>query len=437
VLLGHRGAMNAVPQASRERTLTIVGGGVIGLSVAWYARQAGFAVTVVERGGPPHDSCSLGNAGMVVPSHFVPLAAPGMVATGLRSIGRRRSPVYVRPRLDAAFVRWSLDFWRSANRGHVARSAPVLRDLALLSRRCYEELATARGNDFGLEKHGLVMLCRTEHGLHEEIEAAKHAERLGLEARVLDAAGLAALEPAMRTRAIGGVHYPLDCHLSPQKFVAGLTRDLEAAGARFVWNAEATGWRVEGRRGGERVVALETTAGDFAADEYVLAAGSWSPRTVRGLDLRLPIEAGKGYSLTLAAPRAVPRTCAILVEARIAVTPMQGTLRFAGTMELSGLDESVDPERVRAIVEAVPEYYPDYTTADFDGVTPWRGLRPCTPDGMPYIGRLRRYANFSVATGHAMMGLSLAPATGRLMAEALAGRTSSMPLDAFAPERFG
>jgi D-amino-acid dehydrogenase len=432
VLLGHRR-----PVSARARTLVVVGGGVIGLSAAWYARRHGFEVTVLERGAPAHDSCSLGNAGMVVPSHFVPLAAPGMVGTGLRSLGRRRSPVYVKPRLDPAFVRWSWNFWRSATRAHVQRSAPVLRDLSLLSRRCYEELAAERGNDFGLAREGLLMLCRTGHALEEEVAAAAVARELGLEARVLDAAGLAALEPGLRTSALGGVHYVQDCHLSPQRFVAGLVRDLEASGARLVWNAEATGWRVEGRRGMQRVAALESTAGEFAADEYLLAAGSWSPRTVRGLDLRLPIEAGKGYSLTLPRPRALPRTCAILVEARIAVTPMQGALRFAGTMELSGLDESIDPERVRAIVEAVPDYYPEFTAADFDGLAPWRGLRPCTPDGMPYIGRSRRYANFTIATGHAMMGLSLAPATGRLVAELLAGLPTTMPLDAFAPERFG
>lgn len=422
---------------ARDRSLVVVGGGVIGLSVAWYARRQGFEVTVLERGAPTHDSCSLGNAGMVVPSHFVPLAAPGMVRTGLRSLGNRRSPVYVKPRLDPAFVRWSWDFWRSATHSHVQRSAPVLRDLALLSRRCYEELATERGNDFGLEREGLLMLCRTEHAFEDEAAAATLARDLGLDARVLDPAGLAALEPGLRTAAVGGIHYVQDCHLSPQRFVAGLVRDLEGSGARLVWNAAATRWRVEGRRGAERVTALETTAGEFTADEYLLAAGSWSPRTVRGLDLRLPIEAGKGYSVTLPRPRALPRTCAILVEARVAVTPMQGTLRFAGTMELSGLDESIDPARVRAIVEAVPAYYPDFTPADFDGLPPWRGLRPCTPDGMPYVGRVRRYANFSVATGHAMMGLSLAPATGRLVAEMLAGRPTSMPLDAFAPERFG
>lgn len=416
-----------------ERSLVVVGGGVIGLSVAWYASREGWSVTIVERGAPAHDSCSLGNAGMVVPSHFVPLAAPGMVRVGLKSMLNRRSPVYVRPRLDLRFLRWGWDFLRSANAAHVERAAPALRDLALLSRRCYEELADARGNDFGLERNGLLMLCRSQHGLDEEAHGAEFARRLGLEATVLDRAGLAALEPGIRMDALGGVHYPLDCHLTPQRFVAGLVQDLERGGARFVYGTDATRWRVE--RG--RVTALETTSGDFTATEFVLAAGSWSPRTTRGLGLRLPIEAGKGYSLTLPRPPALPRICAILVEARIAVTPMQGELRFAGTMELSGLDESIDPERVRAITDAIPGYYPEFAARDFAGLAPWRGLRPCSPDGLPYIGRSPAHANLSIATGHAMMGLSLAPATGRVLADVLAERAPPLSLAPFAPGRFG
>jgi D-amino-acid dehydrogenase len=418
---------------ARPRSVAIVGGGVVGLCVAWYARQAGFEVTIVERGGPAGDSCSMGNAGMVVPSHFVPMAAPGMIATGMRAIGNRRGAVYVKPRLDAAFLRWSWLFGRSATHAHVERTAPILRDLALFSRRCYEELADARANDFGLVRNGLVILCRTEHGLEEEIATAKHAERLGLPVEVLDRDGLAKLEPGMRTSAIGGVFYPQDCHLAPQRLVAGLSRDLASAGVRFAWNAAATDWRVEGTR----VVALDTSQGPVTADEYVLAAGSWSPQAVRGLNLRLPVEAGKGYSLTLERAPHLPRVCALLIESRLAVTPMGDALRVAGTLEMGGLDEGIDPARVRQIVEALPLYYPDYSPRDFDGLTPWRGLRPCTPDGLPYVGRVRRYANFSVATGHGMMGLSLAPATGRLIAETLTGRPTSLPLDAFAPERFG
>lgn len=419
--------------AARDRSLVVVGGGVIGCAVAWYAMREGYRVTVVERGGPTHESCSTGNAGMVVPSHLVPLAAPGMVATGLKSMLDPRAPVYVRPRLDLEFLRWSWDFFRSATPAHVERSAPRLRDLALLSRRCYEELADAHGNDFGLQRNGLLMLFRTEHGLREAAHEAELANRLGVEARTLDAAATAALEPDVKLDVVGSIYYPLDCHLSPHRFVAGLVRDLEAGGAKFHWNTDATGWRVE--RG--RVAKLVTSAGELDADEFVLAAGSWSPRTTRGLGLRLPVQAGKGYSVMLEHPRRLPRICALLMEARIAVTPMQGMLRVAGTMEFGGLDESIDPRRVRAIFERLPEYLPDYSIEDFAHLPPWRGLRPCSPDGMPYIGRVSRLANFTVATGHAMMGLSLAPATGRLVAEMLAGRPTSIPLSGFEPERFG
>lgn len=419
--------------ASRERSLVVVGGGVIGCAVAWYAMREGFRVTVVERAGPAHESCSTGNAGMVVPSHLVPLAAPGMVVTGLRSMLDPRAPVYVRPRLDVEFLRWGWDFFRSATPAHVARSAPRLRDLALLSRRCYEELADSRGNDFGLERNGLLMLFRTEAALREEAHAAEIANRLGVEARTLTAAETRVLEPNLRLDVAGSIYYPLDCHLAPHRFVAGLVRDLEAGGARFHWNTEARGWQVENGR----VAKLATTRGELDADEYVLAAGSWSPRTTRGLGLRLPVQAGKGYSVMLPNPRRLPRICALLAEARIAVTPMQGALRVAGTMEFGGLDERVDPRRVRAIFERLPDYLPDFAVEDFTGLPPWRGLRPCSPDGMPYIGRVSRLANFTVATGHAMMGLSLAPATGRLVAELLAGRRTSMPLAGFEPERFG
>ena len=164
---------------------------------------------------------------------------------------------------------------------------------------------------------------------------------------------------------------------------------------------------------------MRTSAGDLVADEYVLCAGAWSEAAVRDLGLRLPLQAGKGYSLTLARPRRLPRACAILSEAHVAVTPMDGGLRFGGTMELAGLDERIDPARVRGILKSIPRYLPDFAPEDFEGVAPWCGLRPCSPDGLPYLGRFDLYRNLTAATGHAMMGLSLAPITGRLVAELL------------------
>ena len=181
----------------------------------------------------------------------------------------------------------------------------------------------------------------------------------------------------------------------------------------------------------------ETTRGELAADEFVLCGGSWSPQTVRSLGLSLPLQAGKGYSLTVPKPRQLPQICAIFTEARIAVTPMDGSLRFGGTMEIAGLNEEVNPVRVRGIIKAVPAYYPEFRFSDFDGIPPWRGLRPCSPDGLPYLGRTRRFANLILATGHAMMGLSLGPITGKLVAQLIVGEKPSVGLDLLDPDRYG
>jgi D-amino-acid dehydrogenase len=415
-----------------SKIILIAGAGVIGLCVAHYAQRKGHRVILVERGAPSHDSCSLGNAGMIVPSHFVPLAAPGMIEYGLRTMWQPESPFYIRPRIDKDLIDWGLKFRQAATAERVAKAAPVLRDLNMSSRQCYVEMAGQRNNDFGLAQRGLVMLCKREHALHEESEGAKKANALGIPAEVMTPEALAKLDPNVTMDAIGGVYYPKDCHLSPQQFVAGLTRELIANGAEFHWQTEVTGWRMAG----DCAEAVITSKGDVQADEYVIAGGAWTPQVARGLQANLPMQAGKGYSLTMQRPRQLPKICAIFVEARVAVTPMGGTLRFGGTMEVTGLDESINPARVRGIINAVPRYYPDFKVEDFNGIEPWRGLRPVSPDGMPYVGRLKRYKNLSVAAGHAMMGLSLAPITGKLMSEVLSGETPSLDMTLLDPNRY-
>lgn len=414
-------------------SVLIVGGGVIGLCSAYYAAKQGWQVTLLERGGPDHDSCSLGNAGMVVPSHFIPLAAPGMVALGLKWMWNPESPFYIQPRLNWDLLNWGFKFWRAANRAHVQRSAPLLRDLSLASRGCFQELAAERNNDFGLVQKGLLMLCKTGHALIEEAGTAAQARELGLPVEMLDAKQTAALDGGVRMDIAGGVYFPKDCHLNPAQFTAGLTAELQRLGARFEWNAEVLGWRL----GGAGIAAVRTQRGEFQADQYVLAGGSWSPLAARELGLKLPLQAGKGYSLTLPRPRQLPSICAIFTEARVAVTPMGSALRFGGTMGIAGLSQEVNSRRVQGIVKAVPKYYPEFREADFAGLQPWCGLRPCSPDGLPYLGRTQRHPNLVVATGHAMMGLSLGPITGRLVAELLAGETPAIDLALLAPERYG
>jgi D-amino-acid dehydrogenase len=415
-----------------EKSIVIIGGGVIGLSTAYYCAQKGHRVTVVDRNPEQRDGCSFGNAGMVVPSHFVPLAAPGMVALGMKWMWNPESPFYVKPRLNWDLLNWAFKFWRASTAEHVRRSAPLIRDLSFASRACFEELAALPGNDFGLVKKGLVMLCKTPHSLDHEAAFAQQANELGVPAEVLDAKGLARLDPDVTMDVAGGVYFPKDCHLSPNRFMAGLKQQLDNAGARFSWNTEVTGIT----RQASRITAVGTTRGEFAAEEIVLAGGSWSPVLARVLGLKLPMQAGKGYSLTLSKPRELPQICSIFTEARVAVTPMGNTLRFGGTMEIAGLNEDINPVRVQGIIKSAPKYYPKFTPEDFDGVQPWRGLRPCSPDGLPYLGRTAKFSNLSIATGHAMMGLSLGPITGKLVSEILSGEKPSIRIEALQPDRY-
>lgn len=415
-----------------SKSIVIVGGGVIGLSTAYYAAKAGHRVTLVERDGETRDGCSFGNAGMIVPSHFVPLAAPGMVALGLKWMWNPESPFWIKPRLDRALVSWCWRFMRSATRSHVDRAAPLLRDLSFASRALFEEFSAGTADGFGLVQRGLLMLCRSRHALDEEVKNAAMARRLGVPAEVLDAAQTTRLDPNIRMSIAGSVYFPQDCHLSPARFMRVLQQESGRLGVEFRWGTEVSGWRTE--RG--RIVTLHTSGGDLTADEFVLCGGVWSSVIARDLRLRLPMQAGKGYSLTLPNPREVPEICAILTEARVAVTPMDGMLRFGGTMEIAGLDERIARRRVQGIIKAATQYYPEFRADDFAEIIPWVGLRPCSPDGLPFVGRTKAWKNLTVAAGHAMMGLSLGPVTGSLMAQVLSDETPEIDLAMLAPDRF-
>jgi D-amino-acid dehydrogenase len=418
-----------------SKQVVIIGAGVIGLGSAYYCARRGHRVTVLDRNPEQRDGCSFGNAGMIVPSHFVPLAAPGMVALGLKWMWNPESPFYIKPRLDWELLKWGWQFWRAATAKRVERAAPLLRDLNFASRACFEELAggaPASGapgiGDFGLVKRGLLMLCKTQHTLDEEAKFAARANELGVPAEVLDAKQTAALDPAITMNIAGAVYFPKDAHLSPNRFMAALKAECDALGVVFQWGADVAALTHHASR--------ITSACDIEADEFIVAGGSWSPELSRSLGLRLPMQAGKGYSLTLPQPPQLPQLCSILTEARVAVTPMDGALRIGGTMEIAGLNEDINPVRVRGVIKSALKYFPAFKESDFDGVAPWRGLRPCSPDGLPYLGRTAKFKNLTLATGHAMMGLSLGPITGRLVAELLSDERPSFDLALLNPDRY-
>lgn len=413
-----------------SRQVVIVGGGVIGLCTAYYALRAGLGVTVLEREAVGGDNCSQGNAGMVVPSHFVPLAAPGMIAKGLRWMLDPESPFYVRPRLSLDLMRWGWIFYRKSTEAHVAASRELLRDLNLESRRLFAELAEEE--DFGWVSKGLLMLCDTTKGLEGEAAVAKDACEIGVDAELLGAAEARALDPGVKMAIEGAIHYKQDCHLNPARFMQRMRERVIAMGGVIEY-----GFPVDTLvKAGRQVVSVKSGERVIEGDKFVIAGGSWTAGLLRQVGLKLPLQAGKGYSLTLGRPSELPELCSIFAEAKVAVTPMGSSLRFAGTMEVGGNDLSINTARVRGIIKSVPRYFPEFAEADFEGVEPWAGLRPVSPDGVPYLGAVDGWENLHASTGHAMMGLSLGPVTGRLMADQLTGSTPFRPIERLSVGRF-
>ncbi|ASZ14239.1 FAD-dependent oxidoreductase [Chitinophaga pendula] len=410
----------------------IIGGGIIGLSSAYYLRESGWEVTVIDSGNM-QDNCSFGNMGMIVPSHFVPLAAPGIVQQGIRWMFNSRSPFYVKPRFSRALLSWGWQFMRSATREHVVKSAVPLRDINLLSKSLYAQWGSAEWMNAGLTHRGILMYYRTPEVAEEEAHLAATARQMGLDVQVLNSRELQLLEPEVAMDVLGAVHYRCDAHLYPNAMMQQLYRQLTVMGVRFVPQQAVTAIKHAGR-------AIQAVVGGqqtYTADLFVLAAGSWSPALAEMTGIRIPLMAGKGYSFTQNMPAKLLQVPAILCEARVAITPMQGHMRYGGTMELAGINPQVNMKRVEGIVRAVQQYLPGLEVGMPAQEQVWHGFRPCSPDGLPYIGYTKRYNNLLMATGHAMMGMSLGPATGKLIAELAMEQPGSVDIRAFDPDRFG
>ena len=412
-----------------SRRVVVIGGGVIGLFCAYSAARAGFAVTVLEREKEDHWGCSTGNAGMIVPSHFVPLAAPGMVSYGLRQVLRGSGPFGLR--LSPAMISWGAKFAFASNAKRAEAAKPILAELNLLSRQEYIKLEEDLG-DFGLTQKGLLMLCQTQEALDAEAHLAEEAPHYGMPVSVLDQAKVQQLDPGIAMKVAGGVYFPQDAHLNPSLLLPLLRQRLLALGVTLEYGAEVLGARpTEGK-----VRAVLCDNREWEAHQFVLAAGSWSDFLGKVLGLNMPMMPGKGYSFDLPTPPQMPTICSVLVEGRVAVTPMSHGLRVAGTMELGAWDNSINEARVLGIRQSLSECFPKLNLGSTEGVKVWSGLRPCSPDGLPYLGRPSHLCNLVVAAGHAMMGLSLGPITGRLVGELLSESEPSVSLDLLGCERF-
>lgn len=413
------------------KKIGILGGGIIGLSSAYYLNKGGHDVTIIDQTNLL-DGCSHGNAGMIVPSHFIPLAAPGMISKGIRWMFDSTSPFYIKPRFSKSLIKWGYHFYRSATSAHVQKSAPALKEISLLSKSLYQEWKQELPFDFGYQEKGLLMLFKTKEAEHEEANTVEMASRYGIEAYLLNASEVQNLETQIKVDVKGGVYFPGDAHLNPNVLVSNLIKYLRQKGVSFRDKTTLKDFQIDNGK----VLAVKTNNGDFRFDEVVMALGSWSSEMGGKLQLSLPMQAGKGYSFTLNDVVNNVQIPSIFLEARVAVTPMGNSLRFGGTMEITGVDHRINMNRVKGIVNAIPRYYPKMLVPMPNQENVWHGLRPCSPDGLPYIGRSKKIENLIIATGHSMMGLSLAPATGLLVSELVDNKKSSMNIELFELERF-
>lgn len=409
----------------------IIGGGINGLFSAYYLHKQGHQVTVIDQGDLT-DSCSHGNAGMIVPSHIIPLAAPGMIAKGMRWMLSSTSPFYIRPRLSGNLMKWGWLFYKNATAANVEKSIPVLRDISLLSKHLYQDFEKQNLFDFGWHERGLMMLYQTQSLAHEEAEGAAIANKAGIEAYVLSQKEVQNMENATKVNALGGVFYPGDAHLSPHLLVTGLKKYLHTEGVAFLYKTEVLDFDVQN----QRVESMMSTKDRLFFDEIVIAVGAWSGVLTEKLGISMPLQGGKGYSMKFDGLGNKVNIPAIMLEARATATPMGNDLRCAGTMEIAGIDRTVNMNRVKGIVNGVNRFYPELNVSLPEKEAVWRGLRPCSPDGLPYIGRVGHLKNVTIATGHGMMGLSLGPATGQLVSEIIGRHPLSMPIDLLNPLRF-
>lgn len=413
--------------------VTIIGGGIIGLSSALYLHRSGWEVTVLDK-GDFNDNCSYGNCGYICPSHFIPLATPGVVKQGLKWMWNSRSPFYVQPRLDMNLFRWGLKFMRSANKEQVEKAAIPLRDIALISQQEYVSWLSMPEFNFAYEHKGLLEIFQTEAGADHAKHTVERSHELGLsDTKLLSKDELQALEPQTRINGMGAILFNCDAHCYPNKLMQQLISYLRMSGVKLIPNQEVINFKTQGGR----ISKLFTATGSYEQDEVVMAAGSWSRSVAKKLGIKIPLMPGRGYSVTLEDSPYKVNYPAVLLEGRAAITPMDGNkIRFGGTMEITSHKTPPRMNRVQGILDAVKRFYPDFEVPLPPQEKIWYGYRPCSADGLPYIGRVKNIANVTVATGHSMLGLSLGAGTGKLVDEIVNHRASSMDILPFRVERF-
>lgn len=415
--------------SERAPDVAIVGGGVIGLACAWTLLQAGRSVVVLER-GRPGDGASHGNCGTITPSHAPPLPEPGVVGRALKWMLKPDAPLYIPPRFDPSLWHWLLQFMAHSNVRDHARAGRIRSELLNASLLALETLLAETGVECGYERSGLLYVFRDPAYLARHAGLPESLGLLGIAAELWDGQRMEREEPALRPGVAGGIWFPGDASLRPDQLVAGLANAVRAAGGEIVEQAPVDRFEIEGAR----VTRLYSGARGWSAREVILAAGAWSPQLVRALGIRLPIQPGKGYSLTFPRPALAPRRALVLKEPSVCVTTWSDGFRLGSTMEFSGYDERLNLVRLGALRGGAAEFLHEPGTGE--PLESWYGWRPMTWDDLPVIGRAPRLENVIIASGHGMLGVSLAAVTGQIVRDLVTGCAASLDLAPLSPMRF-
>jgi D-amino-acid dehydrogenase len=458
----------------------VIGGGVIGVACAYSLRQRGWDVTLVDR-GRIGGGCSHGNCGFVSPSHVLPLAAPGAVRYALASMLKKHSPFHIKPRLDLHLWKWLFRFARRCNTSDMLAAGHACHALLESSRNLYQDLIAREALNCEWQTEGLLFVYDTRGGFDAYARTDDIlAEHYNLPAKRYEGEALTDLEPALRPGLAGAFFYEDDAHLRPDRLMAEWRRVLDERGVEIIENCEFQGFvdsavhsvgnglravplgsvgnglravplgettsqrrmpapeRHSGRSlrtGALRASSAITSHGELPADAFVIATGSWTPLLADHVGYRLPIQPGKGYSMTMPRPAICPRIPMLLMEHRVGVTPMKTGYRLGSTMEFAGYDTSLPPERLELLRRGAAACLRDPYCEPVEEA--WYGWRPMTFDSVPVIDRSPKYDNLYLAAGHNMLGLSMAPATGKLVAELMAGETPHVDPTPYSVSRFG
>lgn len=415
---------------SSGHQVVIVGGGVIGAACAYYLRQAGKDVTVLDQ-GVFGKGCSHGNCGYISPSHVLPLCKPGAITKTLKSMFNNNSAFYLRPRIDFRLWGWLLKFARYCNETDMLSTGRALHSILQSSDTEYRRLFESELTGTEWDTTGMLFVYATQQMFDEYAQTNELLTReFGVSATSLNGNELVALEPALKPGLAGAFQYQIDSHLRPSQLMASWKQRLLDSGVEIREHCEVTDFLLEDRR----VKAVQTSQGEITGDQIVLATGSWTPLLGKLLGYSPPIQPGKGYSITMPRPTICPKFSMILEEYHVAITPFQTGYRIGSTMEFAGYDSSLNRQRLGLLRRGAAEYLHDPFAEPVE--EEWFGWRPMSCDGKPIIDRIPRYSNAYVAAGHSMLGVSQAPGTGKLLAEIMTGAKPHIDPAPFRAGRF-